>query len=243
MDNMALSANAPHEDEFALAALCGISPYLRFWFPTTGEHGYSALDPGKLSPAALEQWKDALVHFLKKITFSRGDKRIVLKSPPHLGRVRTLLSLFPEAKFIHIYRNPYEVYLSTKKLWRDGITYSHLQRPTPEEVEEIILSWYTELSVLFERDRGLIPGRALSEVRFEDLVAQPRECLARIYEDLQLPDFDRFWGNASRYLGTIWGYRRNEYTLDEESRAKVNRRWRRTFERYGYALLPAGGDT
>jgi omega-hydroxy-beta-dihydromenaquinone-9 sulfotransferase len=242
MDNVALFAHAPHEDEFALAALTGVSPYMQFWFPRAGDQGYSALDPRELPRAALNRWKNALVHFLRKITFSTGGKRIILKSPPHLGRVETLLALFPGARFIHICRNPYEVYLSTRKLWRDGISYSHLQQPHPDLVEEIIFSWYTRLFALFERDRGLIPVGALAEVRFEDLVARPGDSLAKIYEDLQLPDFDPFWINASRYLQSIGEYRRNEYTLDEESRARVNRRWRPAFERYGYPLEPVGEE-
>jgi hypothetical protein len=55
MDNMALRAAAPHEDEFALAGLCAVSPYLRFLFPVTGDDGYSSLDPRNLPSGALEE--------------------------------------------------------------------------------------------------------------------------------------------------------------------------------------------
>jgi hypothetical protein len=236
MDNIPMFATAPHEDEFALAALSTASPYMRALFPITGDQGYSAIDPRRLAPQALEKWKAAMTLFLKKLTFSK-DKRLVLKSPPHLGRVRLLLELFPGAKFVHIFRNPYVVYLSAKKVWQDGLSYSHLQVPDPKKIDEIILSWYRELYALFERDRELIPLGSLSEVRFEDLEKAPEANLSRIYADLGLPGFDRFWGRASQYLESIKGYKKNQYFLREEDREKVSRLWHETFERYDYPLL------
>src|SRR5687768_18104609 len=44
--------------------------------------------------------------------------RSILKSPPHTCRVPTLLRLFPDARFVHIVRDPYAVYPSTLHLWR-----------------------------------------------------------------------------------------------------------------------------
>jgi hypothetical protein len=146
--------------------------------------------------------------------------------------------MFPGAKFVHITRNPYVVYQSFQKNWRRGHALSHLQKPDPEVVDEVILSWYEDLFALFERDRGLIPPGDLSELRFEDLEKSPRDCLARIYQGLSLPDFDRFWEKASVYLESLAGYKKNVYGLSEEVRAKVNRRWGFFFERYGYPPHP-----
>jgi hypothetical protein len=234
MDNMAIGARAPHEDEFALAALSTVSPYMQVLFPGSGDNGFAVLDPARLEKKALERWKAALLHFVEKLTFSKG-KRIVFKSPPHLGRVRQLLELFPDAKFIHIHRDPYEVYLSMQHLWRTGFSYSHLQIPDPDAVEEIILSWYTELYALYERDRGLIPAGALCEVSYEELVRNPRDSLQNIYASLALPGFEQFWQRAAPYLESQKNYQRNRYTLDPAAMEKVRRRWGPTFQRYGYA--------
>jgi omega-hydroxy-beta-dihydromenaquinone-9 sulfotransferase len=238
MDNVAFYGDTPHEEEMALAALTGISPYMRILYPVTASDGYSAVDPGQLPPAALAVWEEAFRLFMKKLSFSKG-KRIVLKSPPNLGRLPVLLKMFPGAKFVHITRNPYAVYLSFQKNWRRGHALSHLQKPDPKVIDEVILSWYTDLFALFERDRRLIPPGDLHELRFEDVESCPRECLARLYQELGLPDFERFWEKASAYLDGIAGYKKNVYTITEEVRAKVNRRWGFFFERYGYPLLPA----
>ena len=237
MDNVAFYGDTPHEEEMALAALTGVSPYLRILFPVTASDGYSAVDPSRLPPGALAAWQGALRLFMKKLSFSKG-KRIVLKSPPHLGRIPILLNMFPGAKFVHITRNPYVVYQSFQKNWRRGHALSHLQKPDPLVIDEVILSWYTDLFALFQRDRRLIPPGDLHELRFDDLEKSPRDCLAKLYQELSLPDFERFWPRVSVYLESIAGYKKNTYTLTEEVRAKVNRRWRFFFERYGYPLLP-----
>lgn len=44
---------------------------------------------------------------------------LILKSPAHTARLKLLHELFPQARFVHISRNPYEIYQSTKKLFRD----------------------------------------------------------------------------------------------------------------------------
>ena len=238
MDNVSYYGASPDEEEKALAALSGVSPFFRILLPGVTHEEYWALDPGQLPPEALAAWREAFRLFMKKLSFSK-NKRIVLKSPLHLGRIPLLLELFPGAKFIHITRNPYEVYLSFQKNWRSGHALSHLQRPDPLVIDELILSWYTDLFALFERDRGLIPPGDLHEVRFEDLEKSPRQCLEKLYRHLSLPDFESFWTHASAYLDGLGDYQKNRYTLTEEVRAKVSQRWKFFFERYGYPLLPA----
>jgi len=235
MDNMAFSALVPHEDEFALVAHSTVSPYLRFLFPVTGSNGYAKFDPRELPPEALERWKKSFVTFLKKVTLSE-DKRIVLKSPPHMGRIATLLELFPDAQFIHIVRNPYIVYLSTHKLWSDSLAFAHLQRPGRQLVDETILSCYSELFALFERDRALIPDGALHEMKFEDLEADPVSTLKKMYETLGLGGFQDFRDTVSPYLEKLKTYEKNHHDLDRASCRKVATHWRSTFERYGYTL-------
>lgn len=237
MDNVSYYATSPDEEEKAVAALSGVSPFFRVLLPAVAHDDYLTLDPGQLPPEALAAWQGAFWLFTKKLSFSK-NKRIVFKSPLHLGRIPVLLKMFPGAKFVHITRNPYEVYLSFHKNWRYGHAHSHLQKPDPQVIEELILSWYTDLFSLFERDRRLIPPGDLHELHFEDLEKSPRECLEKLYQELNLPDFERFWQYASVYLDSIADYQKNSYSLTEEVRVKVSQRWGFFFERYGYPVLP-----
>ncbi len=241
MDNVAINGGTPHEEEMALAGLCGISPYMQALFPATGDGRYSALDPANLPPEDLAEWRATFRLFLQKLSFSKG-KRIVLKSPPHLGRIPLLLEMFPDAKFIHIVRNPYVVFLSAQKLWRSGLAYSHLQKADHQALEELILSWYTELYGLFDEHRDLIPPGNFFELRFEDLENSPRECLEKLYAGLGLPGFDRFWEKAAAYLDSLGGYKKNNYRLTEADRVKVGQHWAFTCARYAYPLIPPLGE-
>jgi hypothetical protein len=234
-DDLAFSADVPHEDEFALAALSTVSPYMRFLFPLTGDGDYSALDLRQLPKEACKKWEAALIYLLKKLTYTTG-KRLVLKSPPHLGRVGTVLELLPGSQFIHIVRDPYAVYASTKKLWQVVLSHTHLQKVDAAERDETILSMHTELFSLFERQRKLIPSGSLHEIKLEDLEKAPLRSLEEIYGTLSLPDFDLFRKRVTPYLESIKGYRKQDYYLDEESRSQVRKRWASVFERYGYPL-------
>jgi omega-hydroxy-beta-dihydromenaquinone-9 sulfotransferase len=233
MDNVEFSSDVPHEDEFALAASSTVSPYMRVLFPVTGDQPYSRLDPEMLPHEAVERWKREFVRFLKKLTLSEGN-RLLLKSPPHTGRIRILLELFPQAQFVHIVRNPYDVYMSTHKLWRDSFSYSCLQIPEPQAIDEIILEWYTELFDLFERDRCLIPQGALHEIRFEDLDENPVGTMAGIYDGLGLEGFGKTELKLRRYLESLKGYEKNVHALGEADREKIYKSWKRTFDNYGY---------
>ncbi|HMK34231.1 MAG TPA: sulfotransferase [Desulfomonilaceae bacterium] len=240
MDNVAFSADTPHEDEFALAAHCATSPYMKVLFPVTGDNNFSPFDMKELPPEDVARWKSSFLLFLKKLTLSEG-RRIVLKSPPHTCRISTLLEMFPDAKFVHIVRNPYVVYESTHKLWRDSLAYAHLQVPPPERVDELILTWYEELFRLLERDKELIPAGALYEMKFEDLESNPVKVLETMYNSLDLPGFDLQTKRVEDYLNSIRGYQKNVHRLTDANREKVATRWRRTFEQYGYSLEDSVG--
>lgn len=235
MDDVAFAADVPHEDEFALAATSTISPYMRFLFPVTGDPGYSDVSMDGWSREMLETWKSCFLEFLRKMTLSQ-DGRILLKSPPHLGRVATLVEMFPDAQFVHIVRDPYAVFMSTRKLWMKTLAFSHLQIPDPRQIEEIIFSWYVKLFELFERDRQAIPKRAFFELKFEDLESRPAETLRSLYSALSIPGFDDYEKKLLHYLKSIKDYQKNVHELDPFTKQKVANRWGFNFRRYKYEI-------
>lgn len=235
MDEVVFSAEAPHEDEFALAASSLVSPYMKVLFPLTSPETYTSLDPDEWSLDALFAWKRSMTEFVKKMTLSEGG-RLLFKSPPHMGRIKLLSGMYPKAQFVHIVRNPYNVFLSTKKLWRDSFAYVHLQTPAPELVEELILSWYEKLFELFDRDRGLLGEGSAVEVKYEDLDDHPRETIAQIYERLDLKNFNLVEDRLLRYIQSLEGYRKNAYELSDKEKTIVSRRWGHIFTRYGYEI-------
>jgi hypothetical protein len=126
MDNMAAGWDRPMEDEFALANLGALTPYLSMMFPNRGEKYAEYLSLRDVPLAEREAWKRDLLQFIKRLSLD-DPRRIVIKSPPHTARVRLLLEMFPQAKFVHIARDPQAIYSSTIKLWQALNTEEGLQ--------------------------------------------------------------------------------------------------------------------
>jgi hypothetical protein len=232
-DNMAWSFDTHGEDEFALCNLGVPSPYINMAFPNGPLYYRDYLDLEGLSETEREAWKQALETFIRQITFLR-QKRVVLKSPTHTFRVKTILELFPEAIFVHIVRNPYLVFSSTMHLWRTCCDIYSLQEPHLDGLEECVFDTFNQLYARLDQTRGLIPPERYHELRYEDLVSDPVGAMHELYDALSLGDFDRAAPAIESHLRRLGDYRTNVYTLSEELEAKICDRWGEVIDRYGY---------
>lgn len=239
LDNVPFSAAVPCEDEYALAIMTGLSPYLSWVFPEQAERYDHYLSLEGASDAELATWAGAMKYFMQKITYKYG-KRLVLKSPPHTSRIRQLLRLFPDAKFVHIHRHPYSVYRSTKHLHAFSRQYFSLQHCDYEDHERILSMYETMYDAYFEQ-KELIPEGSFADVAYDDLVADPTGQLGRIYEELDLPDFGTAQPAVERYLAGLGNHERgNHAPLSEFVRRSIVNRWRRTFDEWNYSTSDAG---
>lgn len=235
MDNMALSFQTPQEDEFAPCLMTLRSLYLGISFPTR-EHYYSRyLTFRDVPKAEIDAWKNALRWFLKKLTL-KYNRPLLLKSPPHTARIRLLLEMFPEARFVHIHRNPYTVFQSFRHYFDTALWYTYLQRPDVAGIDAGILRRYTLLYDAFFEERHLIPKGRLHEVCFEDLERAPVQEISHLYDRLGLSGFANFKPKLQAYVDSLAGYRKNEFTeLAPSLRARIGHQWRRSFEEWGYS--------
>jgi hypothetical protein len=242
MDNMAAGWDRPQEDEFALCMLGAPSPYLTIAFPNRPPQDQEALDVEPLPPRERRRWKEALVGFLRRITF-RDPRRLILKSPTHSCRIPTLLELFPDALFVHIVRDPYVVFPSTVNLWKTLYQKHGLQRPTFAGLEEHVFRTFTHLyQRLEEGKKRLAPGRFF-EVKYEDLIRDPIGELRRLYDSLGLGGFAEALPRFEAYLAANAGYQTNRYRpLDPALEAEITRRWGDVIRRYGYPQRGAAPD-
>lgn len=234
-DDMPFGLDLPQEDEFALCNMGLPSPYLTMAFPNHRPQCQEYVDMEGLPAAALRRWKRKLLWFLKCITV-RTPKRIVLKSPPHLGRVRVLAAMFPGARFVHIYRDPITVFASTVNLWRRFYRDQGLQRPAYAGLEDHVLATFNRMYRAFERDRAMLAENQLAEVSYEDLVANPVAELRRIYDRLDLGEFDRVRPAVEAFVAARAGYKPNRYQVAEETRARIVEHWGWFIEKYGYRV-------
>ncbi|MGI9457230.1 MAG: sulfotransferase family protein [Aeoliella sp.] len=236
MDNMATGYDRPQEDEFALCNLGLPSPYLCWAFPHNGPVHSEYLDLRAVPKRARRRWQSTLKLFVKSIAVAR-NKRLVLKSPPHTARIRWLLEIFPQAKFVHIARDPLTLYPSTVRLWKSLADVQGLQPDLPEYewLEEEVLQNMVTMYKAYAKDRELVPAGNLCELRYEDLVTDPKAELGRVYQELQLGEFARVEPGVDRYLSETGEYKTNRYSLPDEVERRVRERWQVYFDLFGYA--------
>jgi hypothetical protein len=234
MDNMAIGWERPQEDEFALALLGVASPYRDVMFPNRPAEGHRSLDLRQLTERERDDWKRAMVNFVRTLT-SRDPRRLVLKSPTHTARIPTLLELFPEAKFVHIVRDPMVLFSSTVNLWTTMAKKHGFQTPRrPDLIREKVL---TEFRIVVERyleDRSLIPAGRLVELRYESFVREPLAGMRSVYDGLSLGGWDDVRPAIEGYFASQKDYETNKYSLSDADRAVVRERWGDLIERLGY---------
>jgi hypothetical protein len=226
---------APQEEEFAFANLSPYSFLHLYSFPQQARHFIErfVLFRG-ITAGEKAAWRRNYIQIMRKAVLRNGVKRIVAKNPANSGRLPAVLELFPEAKFIHLVRDPYQVFLSTRHLYRTVIPRSQLQSISSAQIDEYILSFYKLLMMQYLSERKLIPDGNLVEVRFEDLEIEPLVQLQRIYRTLNLDGYEQARPGFQAYLESVSGYQKNHYLLESATIARLNNDWRFAFETWGY---------
>ncbi|MEQ8768400.1 MAG: sulfotransferase [Planctomycetota bacterium] len=272
-DNVQLGWESPQEDEFALCNLGVPSTYHRFYFPTTNSDVDRFLAIAKDTRVA-----PALSRFLDQLAWIRCVKRpragsqnggpseeplhVVLKSPTHTWRVDELRRAFPDARFLHITRSPYEVYRSTKNLWEKLCAHQGLQRPRfsteagQRDLEDFVVRVFADMhqtldSALeswrsdgdgFEQRYHQVPYEAIDPTRHPAPAVIDR--LRSAYEDLGLHQEESqgaLPADVTDRLGeSLEGksrYVKNRFDeLPPTLIDRLNREWRGYFDAHEYAM-------
>ncbi|MDP5064201.1 MAG: sulfotransferase [Haliea sp.] len=246
MDNVAITLDAPQEEELALVKITEHAAFHFASFPRElpGIYDRYVTELGKY-PDELAQWQAAYREVLQKATLLNNGKRLVLKTPTHTGRVALLHSMFPGAKYVYIMRNPYRVYQSMCNMYRQILPGQTFQDFTWEAIDDWIIHAYKALLEAYLEQRKVIPKESLIEIRFEDLDTNPMECMRDIYGQLELGDFTQVEPLLKSYLDGLNNYQKNSFELPDEVIARVNKHWGFAFEAFGYEQLTPGqpGET
>lgn len=240
-DNVEYSWKTPDEDEIGICVLSLRSPILSYIFPRRTEFYYRYDTFEDISEGDILLWKKGMQEFLKKLTV-KYHRPLILKSPNHTSRIKFLVEMFPQAKYILIHRDPYAVFQSTKHtsqlvapLWR-------LQKHTDIDIDETILQRNQKIFEAFFRDRGLIPAHQYCEVGFSELEMDPISQIRRIYENLELGEFNKVEPQLRIFVSVMQGYRKNAHpSIPENIRLRIRREWRCWFEEWNYPYEPQIG--
>lgn len=234
MDNIPTGWSLPQEDEMGLLVMTLMSPYLMLAHQGDPEKTRRFFDLSELTADERRRWQDALMTFVKKLTV-RANKPVVLKSPSHTYRIPILLEMFPDARFLYIYRDPYAVYSSGMHLRKTLFRENGLGKPNFNGMEEEVLQVYSNCIETYERTKHLIPAKRLHELKFENLEADPLGQMHQVYDALGLSGWDQMEPAIQKELPALNKYRKNSFNMDESTMRRVYSRWKSSFDTYGYS--------
>ena len=244
MDNVVISLDTPMEEDLGVAGTSHMSFVHQLSFPRQtmqwfDKHVMLGTDAdgrpsGGLSPHELQRWERAYLRVLRKTSLLADGKPLLLRNTVNTARADVLLRLFPRAKFVHIVRNPFDVYPSLMHLYRTLLPLYQLDHYDEEEMERFLVTMYRDVMRKYLRDRERIPAGQLAEVRFEDLERDPLGELERLYAELDLPDWRQAAPAVATYLQGLSGYQKNRLPMAQADIDRVAEHWGFATKEWGY---------
>ena len=236
-DNMELKPDLPQEEEFALSNMMPYT-YYNFWFfpQRMLEYCDRFLTMEKSTEEERRVFKETFLRLVKVSLWNTSGTQYLSKNPPHTGRVKLLLEMFPNAKFIYLKRNPYTVFESTVNFFTKTIRPLKLQPFTDEKLIANFVEVYKRMYAAYEEQKQLIPAGHLIEVKFEDFEKDAFDLTQEIYQQLSLPGFDEAKAAIQAYLDKKKGYKKNQYKYEPTTVKMVEENWRMALEAWGYDL-------
>lgn len=235
VDRVAVTAQSPQEDEIPLANMQLLSVFHALYFPKEFQKRF---DEGVLfegvSQEDVDEWKRRTLYFFRKITRHQAGRQPLIKNPVYTARIPVLLEIWPKARFIHIYRDPYVVFQSTVHYFNKLLPELALQRFDHLNVDELVLHNYPRVMQRFDEAAACLDENQLMHVRFEDLERSPVPIIEDILRRFDLPEPQRSLANIRSYLDTLKDYRKNRFTMSDEIRHRVESQWGEYIHRWEY---------
>lgn len=236
VDAVRVNAEAPQEDEIGLANMTTPSFYHGVYFPRrfAREMRRGIFFDG-CGDGEIRAWQDRLRLFVDKVSLDFGGHPALVKNPAHTAKIDRLLEIWPDARFIHIVRNPFHVYQSTRRFFLSLLDLLALQPYDAVEVEEVFTDTYSRMMARLIDAASRLPPDRFVEVRYEDVERDPRGEVARIVRQLDLCDPDRLDERVSAYLEATAGYSKSTREVPDDVAERVGRVWRPFVEHWNYA--------
>lgn len=177
-NNVLFDLDDPQEEDMCITGMFEPGTfYWKFVFPASGYDPLKQVAPGTMG----KRWKEIYSFHLKRLQYFNKTKRLLLKNPPNTGRIKTLLELFPDAQFVYINRDPYEVIYSSLRLWKKALQVFSLQRYDDDLIEDRVFYFYKAFYDKYHSEKNLIPLENLIEIHYDELKADPLSVILEIY--------------------------------------------------------------
>lgn len=236
-DTMEWRAESPQEEAYAMANMVEASFAHMITFPRNAEEYIRLNFADHMTAKQRGKWEQSHRYILKKMTYAKEGKRILFKSPDNTAKAKMLYELYPDAKFINIYRDPYKVLMSTLNMFRVGVpAMSFEEMPSDEWLEDMAIQQFKLIYQQYFEDCKSIPANQLVEVGYSDLTKAPMETLESIYDRLELPGFAAAKPRFQAHVDSQSHYQVNKFHLESRLQQKINDQLGFYFEHYGFPV-------
>jgi hypothetical protein len=232
MDAMAIRADLPQEDEFALLCLGAPSPYEAMLVPE-GISGVAERSlPSCWSAAERASWATAFHRFVTACAAQTPGRPLVLKSPGHSFRIEQIASMAPGSRVISLVRDPRQVIASTIKMWRAMWDHYAIAKTFAIPVETFA-GILLELDEALEAQSRTLPPSHYMQLRYEDLIGDMQAHVRSIFEFLgcgagALP------APVLKRLAEAETYARSQTAVSPDITKVVEQRCAGLLRKYGY---------
>lgn len=238
-DNVQYSLDLPMEETFGVLTISPYSIIHMIAFPENYEHYVKGAFVGDLSQEELRRWEQSYDFAIRKLTYIKKGKQLILKSPDNTARIRELWGMYPDARFINIHRDPYKTIRSTINMFATEVETLRLTK-TPENLDEkmedtIIGIFERMYRELFELE-PFFPKNRYADIAYTDFCAAPVDTLCDIYRKLELPGFEEAAPRFQAYVDAQRGYQKNKFEISPRLVRKINARLGFYMEHYGYEM-------
>lgn len=240
MDNLEFELDLPMEEAHGFTNLTDLSVSHMMAFPDHGKGAKyaEAIFTDALSSKDRKRFWRVYNYMLKKLTYIKGGKQLLLKSPDNTARIAFLKRAYPRAKFINIYRNPYTVIRSALNMFRIEMDKYALSESVSDQylLDRVCLIFERVYRRAFRDLDNLAPCDKI-EIKYEDFIENQEEYLEKIYKQLGIKNYDKAYPYLKEYMDSMKDYKTNQYDYAPELIEKVNERLGFYFERYGYEMI------
>ncbi|GEQ98773.1 sulfotransferase family protein [Iodidimonas gelatinilytica] len=235
IDKVQVNADSPQEDEIALANMTPLSFYHGLYFPKQFDHYFQrGVFFDHTNATDIAQWQRDLRYLYDKLALAQPGRRLLIKNPVYTARPAMLRTLWPDAKFIHIHRNPVKVFLSMRNFYTALFAQFALQDWSHVDIDRVVLETYARMMSNLRAETKDLTKNQFVELSFDNFQSDPMAQIERIYDHLDLPDLDADRPVFEGYLESVRDYRKNSFTASDEAKEKVATHWGEFIRHWGY---------
>ncbi|MHA1519125.1 MAG: sulfotransferase family protein [Promethearchaeota archaeon] len=236
MDNVLMSADEPTEDEYCLGTYSKYAYYHGFVFPQKFKklaryHSFHDM------PKDARKWQKDYSKMVKILDHTYDGRQLILKNPAVCFKIKYILDMYPNAKFIFTFRNPYTLYASNMNYYRKVVPLYNLQTYTDDMLKEEVISHYAEMCYMWEKAKKIIPDGNYIESKYEDFLQTPMEHMEKFYRQFNLSNWEEAKVGFQAHVDSQKTYIVNKFDISDEVIETVNKNWGKIVKSHGYERL------